>query len=85
MYCKISGIGARAETGWNPGTLAPTVNACLDAFGEERVVFGGDWPVCTLGSSLAQWVATLKEIIAKRPTEMQEKLFSLNAEQLYQL
>ena len=66
-------------------SVAPTVNACLDAFGEERVVFGGDWPVCTLGSSLAQWVAALKEIIANRPSELQEKLFSLNAEQIYQL
>ena len=22
---------------------------CLDSFGPDRVVFGGDWPVCTLG------------------------------------
>jgi len=34
---------------------------------------------------LAQWIAALKEIIANRPAEMQEKLFSLNAERLYQL
>jgi len=57
VYCKISGIVARAEAGWNTDTLAPTVNACLEAFGVDRVVFGGDWPVCTLGTSLAQWVA----------------------------
>ena len=43
MYCKISGIVARAEAGWNTDTLAPTVNACLDSFGVDRVVFGGDW------------------------------------------
>ena len=48
-------------------------------------MFGNDWPVCTLGTSLAQWVVVLKEIVAKHPAEMQEKLFSLNAEQLYQL
>ena len=85
VYCKISGIVARAETGWNAETLAPTVNACLGAFGEDRVVFGGDWPVCTLGSSLSQWIAALKQIVAKRPAAMQEKLFGLNAEQLYRL
>ncbi len=85
VYCKISGIVARAEAGWNTDTLTPTVNACLEAFGVDRVVFGGDWPVCTLGSSLAQWIAALKEIVANRPSEMQEKLFSLNAERLYQL
>ena len=85
VSCKISGIVARAETDWNAETLAPTVNACLEAFGEDRVLFGGDWPVCTLGTSLAHWIAALKQIVAKRPAAMQEKLFSLNAEQLYQL
>ena len=85
VYCKISGIVARAEESWSADTLAPTVNACLDAFGEDRVVFGGDWPVCTLGASLAQWIAALKEIVATRPTVVQDKLFNLNAEQLYHL
>ncbi|MAI66623.1 MAG: amidohydrolase [Phycisphaerae bacterium] len=85
VYCKISGIVARAETDWNAQTLAPTVNTCLEAFGEDRVVFGGDWPVCTLGASLSQWIATLKEIVSTRPTVVQDKMFSINAERLYQL
>ena len=85
VYCKISGIVARAETDWNAETLAPTVNTCLEAFGEDRIVFGGDWPVCTLGASLSQWIASLKEIVSTRPTVVQEKMFSINAERLYQL
>ena len=85
VYCKISGIVARAETDWNAQTLAPTVNTCLEAFGEDRVVFGGDWPVCTLGASLSQWIAALKEIVSTRPTVVQDKMFSINAERLYQL
>ena len=85
VYCKISGIIAHVETGWNACTLAPTVDACIDAFGEDRVVFGGDWPVCTLGASLSKWIATLKEIVSNRPIVVQEKLFSLNAKRRYQL
>ena len=85
VYCKISGIVARAEIGWNASTLAPTVNTCLEAFGEDRVVFGSDWPVCTLGASLSQWISALKEIVSTRPTIVQEKLFNINAERLYQL
>ena len=85
VYCKISGIVARAESDWNAETLAPTVNTCLEAFGEDRVVFGGDWPVCTLGASLSQWIAALKEIVSTRPTVVQEKMFSINAKRLYQL
>ena len=85
VYCKISGIISRAETGWNLETLAPTVNACLDAFGEDRVVFGGDWPVCTLGASLSEWVAALRQIILNRPEIQQQKLFHINADRLYNL
>ena len=85
VYCKISGIISRAETGWNAETLAPTVNTCLDAFGEDHVVFGGDWPVCTLGASLSEWVAALRQIIHNRPEIQQRKLFHINAERLYNL
>ena len=85
VYCKISGIISRAETGWNAETFAPTVNICLDAFSEDRVVFGGDWPVCTLGASLSEWVAALRQIIHNRPEIQQQKLFHINAERLYNL
>lgn len=85
VYCKISGIVSRAETGWSADTLAPTVNTCLDAFGEDRVLFGGDWPVCTLGTSLSEWTAALKEIVVNRPVKQQEKLFHLNSGHLYNL
>ena len=85
VYCKISGIVARAEIGWNAATLAPTINTCLEAFGEDRILFGGDWPVCTLGASFSQWTTALKKIVSNSPIAVQEKLFSKNAERLYQL
>ena len=85
VYCKISGIVSRAEPGWTDKNLATSVNACLDAFGEDRVVFGGDWPVCTLGASLSEWIEALRGIVADRPVKQQEKLFHLNAKRLYNL
>ncbi len=85
VFCKISGIVSRAKPGWNAETLEPAVNACLDAFGEDHVVFGGDWPVCTLGASLSEWVTALREIVSNRPVLLQEKLFHLNAKRLYNL
>jgi L-fuconolactonase len=84
--CKISGIVARVpKVGWGAETLAPIVNHCLDVFGAERVVFGGDWPVCLLGASYASWVSALKEIISERPVPEQQKLLHDNAERLYGL
>ncbi len=85
VYCKISGIISRTETGWDAETLAPTVNACIDSFGEDRVVFGGDWPVCNLGASLSEWVEALRKIVNNRPELLQKKLFHTNAERLYNI
>ncbi len=83
--CKISGIVAHARAGWTSEDIAPAINFCLDAFGPDRVVFGGDWPVCKLGATYAQWVNALKEIVSSRPMADQIKLFHDNAIKHYQL
>jgi L-fuconolactonase len=83
--CKISGVVARAPEGWTADDLAPIVNHCLDTFGPDRVVFGSDWPVCLLGAKLRQWVDALREIVASRPAEHQQKLWRDNAVQRYGL
>lgn len=85
VICKISGIIARVTPGWSAATLAPTVNHCLDVFGPDRVVFGGDWPVCTLGASYREWATALREIIADRSERDQRKLLHDNAEGFYRL
>ena len=85
VFCKISGIIATAKPGWTAETLAPVVNHCLDSFGPDRVVFGGDWPVCLLGATLNDWITALTQIIEKRPAVDQEKLWSGNAMSVYRL
>ncbi len=85
VSCKISGIVARAEQGWQPEDLKQVVNHCLAAFGPERVVFGSDWPVCLLGSPLQPWVSALHEIIQTKPAEHQSMLWSENAKRIYKL
>lgn len=85
VICKISGIVARAPEGWEPHLLAPVINHCLDEFGPDRVVFGGDWPVCLLGAEYAQWVNGLKQVISERPHSEQRKLLHDNAVKFYGL
>lgn len=83
--CKISGVVAGVKEGWGPETLAPAVNHCLDSFGPDRVVFGGDWPVCLLGASLRAWVDALTALISDRATAERTKLWSGNAIKFYGL
>lgn len=83
---KISGIVAQAKPGkWTPDDLAPVINHTLEVFGPDRVMFAGDWPVCTLGATFKEWVAALKTIVADRPKAEQKKLFHDNAVRFYEL
>jgi predicted TIM-barrel fold metal-dependent hydrolase len=85
VICKISGIVARAPTKWSADDLAPVINHCLDVFGPDRVVFGGDWPVCLRGASYREWVLALREVIAPRPAREQRRLWHDNAVRFYGL
>ena len=83
VMCKVSGIVVTANKDWKPEDLAPNINFTIDTFGEDRVMFAGDWPVCTLRASFAQWVAALKQIVKDRPIAFQKKLFHDNAAKFY--
>ena len=86
VVCKVSGILASAKGApWTADDLAPIVNHVLDTFGPDRVMFGGDWPVCTLAATYRQWVEALKTIVKSRPDAEQRKLFHDNAERFYGL
>ena len=81
---KVSGIVAAAKPGeWTADDLAPVVNHTLEVFGPDRVMFGGDWPVCTLAATYKQWLEALKAIVKNRPAEQQQKLFHDNAVKFY--
>ena len=83
---KVSGFIASARGGkWTVDELAPIVNHTLEAFGPDRVMFGGDWPVCTLAATFRQWVDALKAIVRTRKEADQRKLFHDNAVRFYGL
>jgi L-fuconolactonase len=86
VICKVSGIVASAKPeDWKPADLAPIINHVLREFGPERVIFGGDWPVCTLAASFKEWVEALRWIVRDRPVAEQRKLFHDNAVRFYGL
>ena len=86
IICKISGLVDNV-TGYRLTVedLTPVIDHCLDAFGPERVVFAGDWPVCLIGMPLWDWVGLLKDVVAARPIAEQRKLFHDNAIRFYDL
>jgi L-fuconolactonase len=86
VVCKVSGIVVRATPGkWTADDLAPIVKHTLEVFGPDRVMFGGDWPVCTLAATFRQWLEALQTIMKDRSEEEQKKLFHDNAARVYGL
>ncbi|MBI3912463.1 MAG: amidohydrolase family protein [Armatimonadetes bacterium] len=86
VVCKVSGIVASAKPGvWRPADLEPIVKHVLREFGPDRVLFGGDWPVCTLTATYRQWVEALWWIVRDLGPADQRQLFHDNAVRFYGL
>ncbi len=85
VICKISGIAAQVDEAASIETLRPWVEQVIASFGWDRVVWGGDWPVCTLKTTLGRWVGVTRELVRGATVEQQQKLFYLNAERIYRL
>lgn len=86
VTAKISGVIAYADAqSWDVETLRPYVEHTIGAFGWNRVVWGSDWPVCTLGGTLSTWVAATHALMAGASMDERTKLLSGNARQLWGL
>ena len=85
VVCKISGITTEADTNWTIDDIAPYVEHCLTSFGEDRVVYGGDWPVVLNGASYKRWAETLDTITASWSPQAKRKLWNENAKRFYRL
>ena len=58
MHCKISGMATEADWHtWQATDFEPYVDATLELFGPERLMFGSDWPVCRLAGEYSDVLA----------------------------
>jgi L-fuconolactonase len=64
VVCKLSGMVTEADWAtWTVDDLRPYADVVLEAFGPRRLMFGSDWPVCTLAASHAQVVAAAEALV----------------------
>jgi len=85
VACKISGIVAYAGNTWTTDDLQPFVEHCIESFGWDRVIWGSDWPVCTLTADLTRWVQATRAITSACSESETERLFNRNAKRIYRL
>ena len=86
VACKISGLPAYCAPGQaTVEVLRPWVEHAIECFGWARVVWGGDWPVCTIAGALREWVATSRELLSQASEDEQHALFHRNATRIYRI
>ena len=84
VLCKISGMITEADqSAWKPKDLHPYLDVVFEAFGEDRLMYGSDWPVCLLAGSYAQVFGVVRDYIAGLPASAQEKILGGNAAKFY--
>ena len=86
IQCKISGLLTEADlNNWTSEDITPYMDHVCEYFGSKRVVYGGDWPVCTLAGNYKSWY-TLVTDWTKSWSEVEKLDFYYNnAIQFYRL
>jgi L-fuconolactonase len=83
---KLSGLVTEADwRRWQVADLRPYAEVALDAFGPARLMFGSDWPVCTLAASYPDVLAAAQDLTASLTATEQEAVFSGTAASIYGL
>ena len=69
----------------NLTTLRPWVDHAITAFGADRVLWGGDWPVVNLGVGLPDWIGLTRALLAGLTTKEQDQIFQSVAKRVYRI
>lgn len=86
VFCKLSGMVTEHDwRDWKKEDFYAYLDVMMDTFGEDRLMFGSDWPVCLLAANYQQVKEILESYLEKLPKETQTKIWSENAIQFYNL
>jgi L-fuconolactonase len=81
--CKISGLVTEAGPDWTVAMLRPVVDHLLDVFGPGRLLWGSDWPVCTLAARYGDWDEATAVLLRGVDAESRDAILGGNARRLY--
>jgi len=91
VYCKVSALLEQTDASgkeWRKAPketayYAPILDHCWECFGEDRLVYGSNWPVCEKGGTYAEQFKIVAEYFSARGKEACEKYFWKNARDAY--
>ena len=86
VYCKVSGIFQRSGQSPAPKELsyyAPIFKVVYEAFGEDRIIYGSNWPVTDRGGKYEEQISVINEFFKPMGRPTLEKLYWKNASKFY--
>ena len=86
VSAKVSGLVTEADwSTWTVQDLQPYVAHAVDCFGPDRLMFGSDWPVCTLAASYTRVVDATSELLDGLNPDERAAVFGGTARRAYSL
>ena len=86
VACKVSGLVTEADwQGWRSPDFLPYLDVVLEAFGPARLMFGSDWPVCTLAATYNQVVGLVSAFAQQLSADEQAAVWGRTASRFYGL
>lgn len=86
VFCKVSALYGRVKQQPAPRDIAfykPVLDLVFECFGEDRLVFGSDWPVSETSGDYASVLMLTKAYFDGKGRGASEKLFHANALRFY--
>jgi predicted TIM-barrel fold metal-dependent hydrolase len=88
VYCKVSRFqeqaGGQRPAPTDPAAYRRALDFLWRTFGEDRLIFGSNWPLSEAGGSLADAVKIMKDFFDAKGKDAAEKFFWRNAKTAYQ-
>ena len=75
----------RTGASWTIDDLQRYVRAAVESFGPERLMFGSDWPVCTLAAGYREVLDIVRTAIDERPPNEQDAILGGTAHRFWNL
>ena len=86
VHCKLSGLVTEADRrDWREQDVGSYAERLLELFGPERLMFGSDWPVCTLAASYAEVLDLARSALAGLGAAERDAVLAGTARRFYGL
>ena len=86
ICCKVSGLVTEADwQHWTPEQIRPYLDVVFDAFGNERLMIGSDWPVCLVAGEYGRVMNVVKDYVRSNCPGALEAILGENARRFWHL